>query len=306
MIGDDLTQFGFIAVIGSPNGGKSTLVNRFVGAKVSIVTQKVQTTRIKVRGIAVRGNCQLVFIDTPGIFQPRRRLEKAMVDSAWRGVADAERILLVVDANRGIDADIRRILGVLNQKKRPKILLLNKIDLIRRERLLALSDEINNRCVFEETFMISALRGDGVDDVLNYLAKLSPEGPWMFPDDQISDLPKRVMAAEITREFLFILTHQEIPYAATVETDSWKEYDDGSIKILQTLYVKRASQKAIILGKNGGHLKDIGTAARLALGKIFERKVHLFIHVKVRGKWMEDSLRYKALGLAFDDWKLEL
>lgn len=294
------TKCGFVAVIGAPNAGKSTLMNRLVGAKVSIVTHKVQTTRIRIMGIATRDESQLVFIDTPGIFEPKRRFDRAMVDAAWRGAADADKVMLVVDAKRGIDGDTQRIVDGLIRTKRSVLLILNKIDLIQRDQLLALASKFNETGVVEETFMISALKGDGVDDVFDRLVEALPLGPWMFPEDQLSDLPQRLMAAEVTREFLFLQTHQEVPYATTVETDSWEEFKDGSVKIDQSIYVQRDSQKAIVLGKKGARVKEIGAASRAELSEIFGRKVHLFIHVKVRDKWMDDRARYNAWGLDFN------
>jgi GTP-binding protein Era len=291
---------GFVAVIGAPNAGKSTLMNRFVGAKVSIVTHKVQTTRSRIMGIATRGQCQLVFIDTPGIFEPRRRLDRAMVDAAWRGAADSDKVMLVVDAKRGVDGDTQRIVDGLRRTKRTALLALNKIDLLPRDQLLALASQLNDTDVFEETFMISALKGDGCDDVMDRLTDTLPFGPWMFPEDQLSDLPQRLMAAEVTREFLLLQVHQEVPYAAAVETESWEEFQDGSVKIDQSIYVQRDSQKAIVLGKKGARIKEIGASARAELSEIFGRKVHLFLHVKVRDKWMDDRARYNAWGLDFN------
>jgi len=294
------TRCGFIAVLGAPNAGKSTLINQLVGAKVSIVTHKVQTTRIRIMGIAIREKTQLVFIDTPGIFAPRRRLDRAMVDAAWRGAAEADRIMLVVDAKRGVDQDTQRIVDGLKKTQRKAFLILNKIDLIKRDELLALAAKLNETGLFEETFMVSALKGDGVSDIMDKLVGLLPPGPWMFPEDQLSDLPQRLMAAEVTREYLFLQTHQEVPYATTVETDSWEEFKDGSVKINQTIYVQRDSQKSIILGKRGVKVKEIGASARQDLMEIFGRNVHLFIHVKVRDKWMDDQSRYSAWGLNFN------
>ncbi len=294
------TRCGFIAVLGAPNAGKSTLINQLVGAKVSIVTHKVQTTRIRIMGIAVREKTQLVFIDTPGIFAPRRRLDRAMVDAALRGAAEADRIMLVVDAKRGVDQDTQRIVDGLKKTQRKAFLILNKIDLIKRDELLALAAKLNETGLFEETFMVSALKGDGVSDIMDKLVGLLPPGPWMFPEDQLSDLPQRLMAAEVTREYLFLQTHQEVPYATTVETDSWEEFKDGSVKINQTIYVQRDSQKSIILGKKGVKVKEIGASARQDLMEIFGRNVHLFIHVKVRDKWMDDQSRYSAWGLNFN------
>ena len=291
---------GFVAVLGAPNAGKSTLINELVGAKVSIVTHKVQTTRIRIMGIATKDDSQIVFIDTPGIFEPRRRLDRAMVDAAWRGASDADRIMLVVDAKRGMDRDTALIVDGLKKSKRTAALILNKIDLVKREDLLALAAEFNAAEIFDETFMISALKGDGVADILSQLAGLLPEAPWMFPEDQLSDLPQRLMAAEVTRKYLFLQTHQEVPYSTTVETESWEEFKDGSVKIEQTIYVQRDSQKAIILGKKGARVREIGAAARQDLTDMFGRKVHLFIHVKVREKWMDDRSRYSAWGLNFN------
>ena len=299
---DDMssTRCGFIAVIGAPNAGKSTLINQLVGTKVSIVTQKVQTTRIRIMGISIRDECQLIFVDTPGIFEPRQRFDRAMIEAAWRGAVDADKIILIVDSRRGIDDDLGRIIDGLRDKKRTASLILNKIDLIKREKLLELASRLDQHGVFEKIFMISALKGDGVDYLFDYLTKILPVGPWMFPEDQISDLPQRLFAAEITREKIFLLTHQEVPYAITVESESWEEFKDDSLKINQIVYVQRESQKAIILGKHGSRMKEIGTAARSELAEIFGCKVHLFIHVKVRNKWMDDRSRYSAWGLNFN------
>ncbi|MBO88373.1 MAG: GTPase Era [Rickettsiales bacterium] len=294
------SRCGFVAVLGAPNAGKSTLVNELVGAKVSIVTHKVQTTRIRIMGIAKKEECQIVFIDTPGIFEPRRRLDRAMVEAAWQGANDADRIMLIVDAKRGMNRDTVRILKGLENSNQMAVLVLNKIDLVKREELLAVAAEFNTMKNFEETFMISALRGDGVADILSHLVGSLPEGPWMFPENQISDLPQRLMAAEVTREYLFLQTHQEVPYLTTVETELWEEFKDGSIKIEQTIYVQRDSQKAIILGKKGTRLRDIGASARQELSVMFGCKVHLFIRVKVRDKWMDDRSLYRAWGLNFN------
>ena len=301
MTDNNFTRCGFIAVIGAPNAGKSTLINGLVGTKVSIVSHKVQTTRIKIMGIATRGNNQLVFIDTPGIFEPRRRLDRAMVDAAWRGVFEADMLMLVVDAKRGIDADTSNIMNGLRGKNLTANLVLNKIDLINREKLLSLAKNLNDRGVFEETFMISALKGDGLDDLMHRLSKTITIGPWMFPANQLCDLPQQLAAAEVTREYIMLLTHQEVPYVTTVETQSWEEFRDGSVKIVQFVYVRQNSQKAIILGNNGTRVKEIGTAARTELRKIFNREVHLFIHIKVRRNWMERRSHYEILGLNFKD-----
>ena len=294
------SRCGFVAVLGAPNAGKSTLINELVGAKVSIVTHKVQTTRIRIMGIAKKEESQIVFIDTPGIFEPRRRLDRAMVEAAWRGANDADRIMLVVDAKRGMERDTARIVKGLENSKRTAVLVLNKIDLVKRKDLLALAAEFNASKNFDETFMISALKGDGVGDILSRLAGILPKGPWMFPENQLSDLPQRLMAAEVTREYLFLQTHQEVPYSTTVETESWEEFKDGSVKIEQTIYVQRDSQKVIILGKKGARLREIGASARQELTIMFSRKVHLFIYVKVRDKWMDDRSRYSTWGLNFN------
>jgi len=294
------SRCGFVAVLGAPNAGKSTLINELVGAKVSIVTHKVQTTRIRIMGIAKKDESQVVFIDTPGIFEPRRRLDRAMVEAAWRGANDADRIMLVVDAKRGMDRDTARIVTGLGKSKRTAVLVLNNIDLVARKDLLELAAEFNASGNFDETFMISALKGDGVADILSRLAGLLPKGPWMFPEDQLSDLPQRLMAAEVTREYLFLQTHQEVTDSATIETESWEEFKDGSVKIEQTIYVQRNSQKVIIVGKKGARLREIGASARQELTVMFGRKVHLFIYVKVRDKWMDDRSRYSAWGLNFN------
>lgn len=293
-------RFGFVAVIGSPNVGKSTFINRVVGAKVSIVTPKVQTTRTRVLGIMVQGESQIAFIDTPGIFVPRKRLDRAMVDAAWAGSADADVTMLMFDAAAGLDSDTERILDGMSGSKRPVVLVLNKIDLVKPETLLGLSAALNEKAPFAATFMISAADGAGVGDVLDYLAGAVPEGVWHFPEDQMSDMPLRLMAAEVTREKLFLALRQEVPYSVTVETEEWEEFDDGSVKIGQTIYVERDTQKAIVLGKRGAMVKRISTEARTELAEMFGRKVHLFLFVKVREKWMEDRARYEPWGLKFD------
>jgi GTPase len=291
------TRCGFIAVIGAPNAGKSTLVNTLVGAKVAIVNRKVQTTRTTLRGIAVVGASQLVFIDTPGIFAPRRRFDRAMVDAAWGGAGDADLVLLVVDAAKGIDEDVERILGKL-QGGKSQLLALNKIDRVKKERLLDLSAELNARAPFATTFMISALSGDGVADLKTYLAGVVAPGPWHYPEDEISDAPLRVMAAEITREKMYDRLHEELPYQAAVETTAWLEQKNG-IRIEQTIFVERDSQKSIVLGKRGSMIKALSTEARKELAKVLERPVHLFLFVKVRENWGDDPERYSDLGLAF-------
>jgi GTPase len=291
------TRCGFIAVIGAPNAGKSTLVNTLVGAKVAIVNRKVQTTRTTLRGIAVVGTSQLVFIDTPGIFAPRRRLDRAMVDAAWGGAGDADLVLLVVDAAKGIDEDVERILGKL-QGGKAQLLALNKIDRVKKERLLDLAAELNARASFATTFMISALSGDGVADLKAYLAGSVAPGPWHYPEDEISDAPMRVMAAEITREKMYDRLHEELPYQAAVETTAWLEQKNG-IRIEQTIFVERDSQKRIVLGKGGSMIKLLSTEARKEMTKVLERPVHLFLFVKVRENWGDDPERYADLGLSF-------
>ncbi len=291
------TRCGFIAVIGAPNAGKSTLVNTLVGAKVAIVNRKVQTTRTTLRGIAVVGASQLVFIDTPGIFAPRRRFDRAMVEAAWGGAGDADLVLLVVDAAKGIDEDVERILGKL-QGGKSQLLALNKIDRVKKERLLDLAAELNARASFATTFMISALSGDGVEDLKAYLASVAAPGPWHYPEDEISDAPLRVMAAEITREKMYDRLHEELPYQAAVETTAWLEQKNG-IRIEQTIFVERDSQKSIVLGKGGSMIKTLSTEARKELSKVLERPVHLFLFVKVRENWGDDPERYSDLGLSF-------
>ncbi|MCE2509915.1 MAG: GTPase Era [Alphaproteobacteria bacterium] len=292
-------SFAFIAVLGAPNVGKSTLINRFVGTKVTIVTPKVQTTRSLVRGIRIEGASQLVFVDTPGIFEPKRRLDRAMVAAAWSGAADADAILLLVDAEQGISKETRRILEGLKSAGRSAVLAINKIDRIKREKLLGLSATLNDSGLFAKTFMISALDGDGVEDLLGHLAQLAPAGPWLFPEDQISDLPARLLAAEITREKLFLQLRQELPYALAVTTESFKEREGGDIRIEQIILVQRASQKAIVLGEGGSRIKDIGSAARHELEGLFGTRVHLFLHVKVRKDWLENPEHYRDLGLDY-------
>ncbi len=295
------THCGFVALIGAPNAGKSTLLNRFVGAKVSIVTHKVQTTRSQIRGIAVRDHSQIVFVDTPGIFTPRRRLERAMVAAAWAGAQDADAIVLLYDAARqGIDEDTRRIIAGLKDTGRTAILALNKIDRIPRERLLELAAAFEAEGVFAKTYMISALTGDGVDDLLDDLAALMPPGPWLYPEDQLSDLPMRLLAAEITREQLFLRLHDELPYALTVETESWQEFEDGTARVEQVIYVQNDRHKAMCLGKGGRSIRAVREAAQTELQAALGRRVHLFLFVKVRDNWLEDPERYRTWGLEFD------
>ncbi len=299
--GQAARRCGFVALLGAPNAGKSTLVNCLVGAKVSIVTRKVQTTRARLRGIAVVGDSQIVFVDTPGIFAPKRRLERAMVAAAWSGARDADVIALVFDATRkGIDPDSRLILDGLKDLGRRAVLLLNKVDLVARPRLLELAAAFEAEGLFDRTFMISALTGDGVDDLRSYLAAAMPEGPWHYPEDQLSDLPLRLMAAETTREKLFQRLHQELPYALTVETERWQDFEDGSAKIEQTIYVQRDTQKAIVLGKSGINIKQIRAESQTDLEELLERKVHLFLFVKVRRNWIEDPERYRHWGLDYE------
>lgn len=293
------TRCGFIAVIGAPNAGKSTLVNALVGAKVTIVSRKVQTTRVPVRGIAIEGASQLVFIDTPGIFAPRRRLDRAMVDAATTAAGDADVVVLLVDAQKGLTEDVERILAKLEKTAAPRLLVLNKVDRIRKEALLPLAGEINARCPFEATFMISALKGSGLDDFRKALAARVPVGPWHYPEDDITDLPERMLAAEITREALYDRLHQELPYAATVETTSWTDFKNGAVRIEQTIFVERDSQRSIVLGEKGRTIKEISTAARVQLGRLLERQVHLFLTVKVREGWGDDPERYREMGLDF-------
>jgi GTP-binding protein Era len=292
------TRCGFIAVIGAPNAGKSTLVNALVGAKVAIVSRKVQTTRMPLRGIAVEGRSQLVFIDTPGIFAPRRRLDRAMVDAAWGGAGDADQVLLVVDAAKGVDEDVERILGRLRNVAPPPLLALNKIDRVRKAELLELAAKLNAQVPFAATFMISALQGDGVADLKAHLARSVAPGPWHYPEDEISDAPFRVLAAEITRERIYDRLHDELPYQTAVETTQWQEQKNG-IRIEQTVLVERESQKRIVLGKGGSMIKQLSTEARKELSRVLERPVHLFLFVKVREAWGEDPERYRDLGLTF-------
>lgn len=300
MSGDSApTRCGFVALIGAPNAGKSTLVNRLVGTKVSIVSHKVQTTRSIVRGIAMVGRSQIVFVDTPGIFKPKRRLDRAMVETAWSGAHDADLVAVLVDAARGLTDEVSGLLASLAEVRQPRILLLNKIDLVKRERLLALADEATRAVPFERTFMISAATGDGLDDFLAWLAGAVPEGPWHYPEDEVSDMPLRSLAAEITREKLFERLHQELPYQATVETDQWREQKDGSVRVEQTIYVARGSQKKIVIGKAGATIKAISMAARAEIAEAAEKPVHLFLFVKVREKWAEDPERYRAMGIEF-------
>ena len=293
------TRCGFIALIGAPNAGKSTLLNALVGSKVTIVSHKVQTTRSLIRGITVQGQSQLVFVDTPGIFSPRRRLDRAMVTTAWSGAHEADLVGVLIDARKGLDEEVDGILGRLGEVRSPHFLILNKIDVVAKETLLTIAKNANEKAVFEATFMVSALTGDGVADLKAWLAQRVPPGPWLYPPDQMSDAPMRQLAAEITREKLFDRLHQELPYHSTVETEVWKELRGGDIRIEQTIYVERESQRKIVLGKGGRTIKAIGEAARKEIAEIAETKVHLFLFVKVREGWGEDPERYRAMGLEF-------
>ncbi len=293
------TRCGFVALIGVPNAGKSTLVNRLVGTKVTIVSHKVQTTRSIVRGIAIVGPAQIVFVDTPGIFAPKRRLDRAMVDTAWGGARDADIVALLIDAAKGIDNEVQALLDKLGEIRQPKVLLLNKIDTVRRDSLLTLADAANKAASFDRTFMISALTGDGLDDFMGFLVEAVPPGPFLYPEDEVSDIPLRQLAAEITREKLFERLHQELPYQATVETEAWTDQKDGSARVEQTIYVTRDSQKKIVIGKAGATIKAISMAARREIAEIAEKPVHLFLFVKVRENWGDDPERYRAMGIEF-------
>ena len=292
------TRCGFVALIGAPNAGKSTLLNALVGSKVTIVSHKVQTTRAIVRGIATHENAQIVFVDTPGIFKPKRRLDTAMVTTAWGGANDADVVVLLIDAERGIKGDADAILDRLKDVRQPMLLVLNKVDRVKPETLLALAATANERVPFKRTFMVSALTGSGCKDLLDYLAETLPLGPWYYPEDQISDLPMRQLAAEITREKLYLRLHQELPYSSHIETEKWEEKKDGSVRIEQVIYVERDSQKKIVLGHKGETIRAIGQAARTEIAEILEQKVHLFLFVKVR-EWGADPERYREMGLDF-------
>ena len=300
------TRAGFVAIVGAPNAGKSTLVNALVGEKVSIVSPKVQTTRMRVIGIAMvdlpdRSRAQVVLVDTPGIFRiAKRRLERAMVAAAWQGAEDADAVALVVDAERGISDETRAIAEKLKQSRARRHLVLNKIDLVAREKLLTLTGELNALLPFEHTFMVSALKHDGIADVLAALAADLPKGPFFYPEDQAADLPMRLLAAEVTREQVFLQLHQELPYEAAVETDKWEERGDSSVRIEQTIHVQREGQRAIVLGKGGTRIKQIGARARHELARMLERPVHLFLHVKVSERWADDPAHYRAIGLDYD------
>lgn len=293
------TRCGFVALIGAPNVGKSTLVNALVGSKVTIVSKKVQTTRALIRGIMVEDDAQIILVDTPGIFAPKRRLDRAMVSTAWSGAHDADLVCVLLDARAGLDEEAEAILSRLESVRHPKMLVLNKIDLVPRDRLLALAQQANARLAFDRTFMISALSGDGVGDLRRALAKAVPPGPFLYPEDQMSDAPLRQLAAEITREKIYRHLHQELPYQSTVETDSWTERKDGSVRIEQTIFVERDSQRKIVLGKGGATIKAIGAEARAEIAEIVGQPVHLFLFVKVRERWGDDPERYREMGLEF-------
>ena len=294
---------GFVALIGEPNAGKSTLLNRMVGAKVSIVTHKVQTTRARIRGVAMAGESQIVFVDTPGLFRPRRRLDRAMVAAAWSGAADADVVVLLIEAHRGLTEGVQAILDGLAERAegRRVALAINKIDRVKAEVLLALTEKMNAAFAFEKTFLISAEKGHGVEDLREWLAEVVPEGPWLYPEDQIADLPMRMIAAEMTREKLTLRLHQELPYQLTVETESWEERKDGSARIEQIIYVARDGHKGIVLGNKGETIKSVSKAAREELEEFLGRRVHLFLQVKVRPNWLDEAERYSEMGLDFKD-----
>jgi GTP-binding protein Era len=294
-----ISRCGFVAIIGAPNAGKSTLLNQLVGSKVAIVTHKVQTTRARIRGIAMEGDTQIVFVDTPGIFKPKRRLDRAMVEAAWGGAGDADLIVMMVDMENGRDEDVTRIVDGLKSQHRRAILVLNKVDACPREKLLKTAAALNETGIFTETFMISALKGDGVSDLKKYIAGLMPPGPWHYPEDQAADVPLRSLAAEVTREKLFLRLHDELPYSLTVETESWEQKKDGSIRIAQVIFVERESQKKIALGKGGQTIKTVGQLAREELEEMLGCRVHLFLFVKVRENWGDDPARFREMGLDF-------
>ena len=300
MVDESQTRAGFVALLGAPNAGKSTLTNHFAGSKVSIVSPKAQTTRTTVKGIGIWQNTQIIFLDTPGIFKPKRRLDRAMVASAWGGVSDADMVALLVDAKRGFDEETRAIIEKLKENNTSALLVINKIDLIKHERLLELADELNRIYNFTETFMVSALNGKGLDDFYDYLAEHLPISPWYYPEEQMSDLPLKLLAAEVVREKLFLYLRQEIPYALTVEPELWERREDDSVRAEMTIYVERDGQKQIILGHGGQMIKKIGQAARKELEDMLESRIHLFLFVKVRENWGEDKARYSDWGLDFN------
>lgn len=293
------TRCGFVALIGAPNAGKSTITNNFVGSKVSIVSPKVQTTRTLVKGIGIYDNTQIIFIDTPGIFKPKRRLDRAMVTSAWDGVSDADITVLAVDAKRGFDDETASIIAKLKKKKQKAVLVINKVDLVQKDKLLGLSQALNEAYAFDETFFVSAVTGKNIDDFYKYLADNLPESPWYYPEEQMSDMPLKLLAAEIVREKLFLFLHQELPYSLTVEPELWERREDGSIRAEMTIYVERDNQKIIVLGKGGSMIKRIGQSARHEIEELLDERVHLFLFVKVRENWQEDASRYTTWGLKF-------
>ncbi len=298
------TRAGFVALIGEPNAGKSTLLNRMVGAKISIVTHKVQTTRARIRGVAMEGAAQIIFVDTPGLFRPRRRLDRAMVAAAWGGAADADVVVLLIEAHRGLTAGVKEIIATLRERLQPGqpiALAINKIDRVKAETLLALSAELNTALPFARTFLISAERGHGCEALKSWLAETLPTGPWLYPEDQIADLPLRMIAAEMTREKCTLRLHQELPYELTVETESWQEREDGSVRIDQVIYVAREGHRGIVLGKGGTTIKAISQAARIEISAFLERPVHLFLRVALRENWMNEAERYGEMGLDFRD-----
>ena len=297
---EEQTRCGFVALIGAPNAGKSTITNNFVGSKVSIVSPKVQTTRTLVKGIGIFENTQIVFLDTPGIFKPKRRLDRAMVASAWSGVGDADVTVLVVDAKRGFDDETQSIVAKLNKNKIEAVLVLNKVDLVQKEKLLELSAKINAAGKFKDTFMVSALTGQHIEDFYKYLADNLPVSPWFYPEEQISDMPLKLLVAEIVREKLFLFLRQELPYALTVEPELWERREDGSVRAEMTIYVERDSQKIIVLGRGGSMIKRIGQSARKEIEELLEERVHLFLFVKVRENWIDDPARYSDWGLNFN------
>jgi len=301
MIDQANTRCGFVALLGAPNAGKSTLMNFIMGTKVSIVTHKVQTTRTRVVGVLTNGHDQIVFVDTPGIFAPTRRLERAMVAAAWVGAADADKIVLLIDAERGLNEEVQLIIDGIKRVGKTFIIGLNKIDLIPHEKLLGLAEKLQEISILESIYMISALKGDGVNDLLLQLNAVLPQGPWLYPEDHLSDMNERLFAAEITREKLFLTLHQELPYSLTVETEGWQERQDGSLKVDQVIYVERAGHKGIVLGKGGQQIKRIGAESRKELEHILDRRVHLFLFVKVREKWRDDPERYREMGLEFSN-----
>ena len=297
MTGETVGRCGFAAIIGAPNAGKSTLLNQLVGSKLAIVTQKVQTTRARLRGIVIEEQSQIIFVDTPGIFSPRRRLDEAMVEAAWAGAAEADAVILLVDCRFGLDDQAELVIAGLDKAKVKPLLTLNKIDLVRRETLLDTVGTFNARWPFAATFLISASNGDGVADLKHHVAGLMPPGPWLYPEDQIADAPLRLLAAEITREKIFLRLHEELPYASTVETESWKERKDGSVRVDQVIYVEREGQRKIVLGKSGQTIKSIGQAARTEIAELIGQPVHLFLFVKVRSDWSTDPERLRVMGL---------